>query len=58
MGLNLKFKKLAFQQNKFQLIWTSFTYPIQPINPNYPNYPVKPECTQFWVCDFLSFIMV
>jgi len=56
--MDLKFKKLAFQQNKFQLIWTSFAHPNHPFNLNYPNCPVEPECTQCCVLNYLGLLKV
>jgi len=48
-----KFKKLAFQRNKFQLIWTLLDDSTQLLNSTYPGYSFGTVLT--WLC-FYYFI--
>jgi len=45
--MDLNFKKLAFQKNKLQLIWTSFDASNQLLNSNYPGYSFGIVCTRY-----------
>ena len=50
VSMSFKFKKLAFEQNRFQLIWTSFAHPNQSLNPNCLNCRLRQNEFDFVYC--------
>ena len=52
--MGLKFKKLAFQKNKFQLVWMPFAHPNQSLNPNYLNWRLRQNESDFVYCICLT----